>query len=141
MPIDHLSIAARFAAALDAEDYSAARRLLANTCVYRINNATIVGPDAIIDSYQTNGTSAKQRFESVEYFSDVESIGPSMAAIAFTDRLRVGRESHEFRCRQCVHIGWDGLIEEITHQELPHERQRLTDFEARVSGCGSWGGE
>jgi hypothetical protein len=131
-----LTIASDFAAALDAEDYAAARRLLAETCVYRLGAETIVGPDAIIDSYRTNGESAKQRFNAVEYVSDVELVGPSTAAICYADRLRIGSRWHEFRCRQHVQIGMEGLVEEITHEELPEERQRLKDFEARLTRRG-----
>jgi len=131
-----LTIASRFAAALDAEDYSTARRLLADTCVYRIGAETIAGPDAIIDSYRRNGESAKQRFDAVEYVSDVELVDQSTAAIAYTDRLRLGNQWHEFRCRQRVRIGADGLVEEITHEELPGERERLKDFEARRKSPG-----
>jgi hypothetical protein len=36
---------------------------------------------------------------------------------------------HEFRCRQHVQSGASGLIEEIKHEELFGERQRLNDFE------------
>jgi hypothetical protein len=128
------SIADRFAAALDAEDYSAAHKLLAEGCVYHTRTAIIDGPDAIIDSYRINAESAKRRFDSVEYVSDVEVSSPLSAVISFTDRLRIGVESHEFHCRQEVRIGGDGLIDEIWHEELPEERQRLKDFEDRLTG-------
>lgn len=126
-----LAIARQFASALDAEDYLAARKLLAHKCVYHINGATIVGTDAIIESYRRNGDSAKERFDSVEYLSDIESSGPSAATIVFKDLLRVGNTSHEFSCRQHLRIGLAGQIEEIRHDESPDERERLRDFEER----------
>jgi hypothetical protein len=126
---DSQPIARRFAAALDAEDYLAASQFLAEQCVYHLGNATIAGRDAIIGSYRANGESAKRRFESFEYVSDVETTGASDASITFTDRLRSGDHSHEFRCRQHLRIGLGGLVEEIVHEELPGERQRLEDFE------------
>ena len=35
---------------------------------------------------------------------------------------------HEFRYRQNVRIGMDGLVAEITHEEQPDERQRLKEL-------------
>jgi hypothetical protein len=134
---DVLAIASDFAAVLDADDYAAARRLLAETCVYRLGAETIVGPDAIIDSYRTNGESAKLRFDAVEYISSVELVGPSTAAISYVDRLRIHSQWHEFRCRLRVQVGLEGLVEEITHEELPEERQRLIDLKPRLTRRGN----
>ena len=128
-----LDVAGRFAAALDTEDYSAARALIAESCIYRINDATLIGRDAIISSYRANAASATQRFDSVDYRSHVEATGSSTAVIKYTDRLRLGDDFHEFRCRQHVQIGAAGLIEQITHEELPGERQRLEAFESRLA--------
>jgi len=89
-------VARQFAAALDAEDYFAARKLLADDCLYHIGDATIAGPAAIIDSYRINSESAKRRFDSVEYSSDVGASDPSTTVISFMDRLRIGNELHEF---------------------------------------------
>lgn len=128
---DVLAVARRLAAALDAEDYSAARLLLSDGCAYHLGESTIAGPDAIVDSYRIHAESARGRFNAVEYASDVESDGPSSAVISYFDRLRLGTETHEFRCRQHVRIGAGGLIEEISQEELPGERERLAAFEAR----------
>ena len=128
-----LAIARRFAAALDAEDYWAARELIAEGCVYYPGNDSIIGRDAIIETYRSAGESAKRRFDAIHYVSDVELSGPSSAVISFTDHLCIGSESHEFRCRQHVRIRLDSLIEEIRHEELPDERQRLDVFEAARS--------
>lgn len=130
---EELAIARRFAAALDTEDYATARELLAPDCTYHLGNDKIVGQNAIIDSYRTNGESAKRRFVSIDYVSDVEIAGPSTAIIVFIDRLRIGNECHEYRCCQSVMIGSNGLVEEIRHEELPQERERLRSFEARLT--------
>jgi hypothetical protein len=127
----HLTIARRFAAALDAEDYMSARALLAEQCVYETGGAVVVGVDAIIESYQTNGKAAQRRFDEIEYASYVEKTGPWSAVIDFTDRVRLGSEWHEFRCRQHVKVGQSGLVEKIKHEDLPNEREQLKEFENR----------
>jgi hypothetical protein len=125
------SIASLFAAALDAEDYAAARDLLADNCVYHIDDAVHRGPDAILRSYRANGDSARSRFDEVHYFSTVEATGPSTAVIMFGDHLRLGERWHEYRCRQHIGINDVGLIVAIGHDELPRERERLEAFESQ----------
>jgi len=133
MPKEFLVIASQFAAALDVENYAAARALVAEGCLYHIGDAVIAGTDAIIESYRANGEAARRRFHEVEYASSVEASGPLGAVISFTDRLRLGSQWHEFHCRQHVRVGPGGLIEQIRHEDLPNERQRLKDFEGRLS--------
>jgi hypothetical protein len=123
-------VAGHFAAALDAEDYAAAGALLTEDCVYRLGEAVISGPIAIIDSYRANGEGARRRFDEVRYVSLVEQTGSSTAVINFTDRLRLGDQWHEFHCRQQLYVGSNGLIEEITHEELRNQREQLLAFEA-----------
>lgn len=123
-------IAQSFAASLDAEDYAMASQYLAEDCVYHIGETVLVGRNAILDSYRTNGESAKKRFTSVKYTSHVEMPEPNHAVVLFTDRLYLGKQSHEFRCQQHVEIGSDGLIKMIRHEEIPGERQKLKEFEA-----------
>jgi hypothetical protein len=123
-------IASLFAVALDAEDYAAARDLLADNCVYKLGDVIHRGPDAVIDCYVANGDTARGRFDEVHNFSTVETTGPFTAAVTFTDYLRRGDRWHDFRCRQHIRIDPAGLVEAITHEELPHERARLRAFES-----------
>jgi SnoaL-like domain len=123
--------ARRLAEALDAEDYSAAGAVLAEGCVYHTGTATLKGRDAIIASYRANGEAARGRFDAIEYASRVEASGPSEAVIGYTDRVRIGDRWHEYHCRQHVRIDETGVIEEIRHEELPGERERLQEFERR----------
>jgi hypothetical protein len=131
MTPEPVEIARRFAQALDAEDYAAASALLAEDCVYYIGGARLAGRQAIVDSYATNGQSAKERFDAVEYASEVSVTAPDTAVVLFKDFLRIGDQRHEFNCRQHLRMNSDGLIEEIRHEELPHQRERLEEFEAR----------
>lgn len=129
MSQDSLVIARNFASSLDAEDYATTALLLAEDCVYHIGDATLVGREAILASYQKNGQSAKQRFDAIEYTSHVEMTAPTRAVVSFTDGLHLGNRAHEFRCRQHLDISPTGLITHIQHEEIPGERQRLKDFE------------
>jgi limonene-1,2-epoxide hydrolase len=121
-----------FAEALDAEDYDRARAALADDCIYHAPEGVRTGPDAIIGSYRTNAASARQRFERIEYASAVEVTGPSAAVITFIDRLKLGGAWHQFSCRQRIRVG-AGAIEEIWHEEIPGERERLQQFEEGAS--------
>jgi hypothetical protein len=128
--------ACRLAKALDVEDYAAARAALAEECVYHTGTATLTGPDAILDSYRASGEQARRRFDEIEYTSRVEPSGPSTVVITYTDRVRLGGAWHEYHCRQHVRLGAAGLVEEIRHEQLPGERERLREFERRASDCG-----
>jgi limonene-1,2-epoxide hydrolase len=133
-----LEIARRLAEALDREDYSAARAVLAKECVYYVTGTTLAGPEAIISSFRSNGEMARGRFDRIEYTSRVEPTGPAGAAvITDTDRVRCGDEWHEYRCQQHVRVGAAGLVEEIRHEELPGERERLDLFKLRHSNRGT----
>jgi hypothetical protein len=122
----------RLAAALDAEDYVAARAVLAVGCVYHTGTTTLTGQDVILASYRANAEAARGRFDEVGYASRVELSGEAEAVITYTDRVRRGGEWHEYRCRQHVRVGPAGLVEEIRHEELPGERERLREFERRT---------
>jgi hypothetical protein len=123
-------VASRFAAALDAADYVAARALLAEDCVYRLGEPVLSGPEAIIDSYRANGEAARRRFDEVQYVGSIKLTGPSTAVINFTDRLRLGDQWRQFQCRQHFRVGSGALIEETKHDELPNQREQLVAFEA-----------
>jgi hypothetical protein len=129
-----LQSAQRFAAALDAEDYEGVRATLAADCVYHAPEGLQIGPDEIVKSYRQNGASARDRFEKIEYESRVEAIGPTDALITFIDRVTLRGAWHEFRCRQRIRIGAGGLVEQIWHEEIPGERERLRQFEAGAAG-------
>jgi hypothetical protein len=129
-----LQPAQRFAAALDAEDYEGVRATLAAHCRYHAPEGLRIGPDEIVTSYRQNGASGRDRFEKIEYQSRVEAVGTADALITFIDRVLLGGAWHEFRCRQRIHIGAAGLIDEIRHEEIPGQRERLQQFEAGAAG-------
>jgi hypothetical protein len=121
----------QFAAALDAEDYETVRASLSARCAYHSPAGLLVGPDAIVTSYRENGASARDRFDNIEYRSAVEPTAEDQAIITFIDRVMLVGAWHEFRCRQRIHLSASDLIDEIMHEEVPGERERLARFEAR----------
>ncbi len=123
-----LEAARRLAAALDAEDYDATRRLLAPDCVYHTGTEGLSGADAIVASYRAHGEDARTRFERVTYESSVSATGPATAAITYTDHVSHQGRSHAYRCRQHVRVRADGAIDEIRHEDLPGERERFFAF-------------
>jgi hypothetical protein len=125
-----LHSAQRLAAALDAEDYRAARAALAPDCVYHAPEGLLVGADRIVASYREHAESARGRFEKIEYQSAVETNDPSEALITFIDRVTLGGARHQFRCQQRIRINAAGLVAEIRHEEIPGKRENLQQFEA-----------
>jgi hypothetical protein len=130
-PTAPVQIATRFAAALDAEDYEAAGRLLAADCAYDTGTQTLVGSAEILASYRAAGEFARQRLEAVAYSSSVTVISRDEALIHFRDHITCGGESHVYQCQQQVRLDAVGAIQAIRQLELPGERERLQAFFAR----------
>jgi len=128
MSFDPIDIAARFAVALDEEDYAAARALLDEQCVYTISDDTHRGPDAIVASYKDNGDAASQKFDEITYGSAVRPGDDGWIIIAFTDDLRYGEHTLHHVCEQWVKVNDAGRICRIEHHDLPGERERLAAF-------------
>jgi hypothetical protein len=129
--VDALAVVSRFAKALDAEDYDAARLLLASACAYETASGTLAGPDAILQSYREAGAAARRKLDAVEFSSSVAAVTPSEAVITFTDRIVCRGEGHEYRCAQRAWVTAQGLIDRIRHEELPGQREALQAFFAR----------
>lgn len=126
-------VASALGRALDADDFEAARALLAPDCTYTIGGESLVGPDAILGSYAAASEWARTTFEHVTYESEVEFLGGGRASILYTDILEHKGLTHEHRSRQVVTVGTNGLVLRIVHQDQPGERKRLREFFAR---CG-----
>lgn len=86
MMIDDLQAVTRFALALDAEDYPAAKRLLSDACEYACRGGIHRGPEAIIASYRGNGDAARA-YDSIDYESRVERESPRCFRIRFVDDI------------------------------------------------------
>ncbi len=128
-PADVRQMVDRLAHLLDADDFSAARALLADDCVYETGSETLRGPDEILASYAGASARARRTFDEVRYESEVESVAGATACVTFTDYLlKAGHRWHRYRCRQELTVGADGRIVRIVHRELPGERQALQAF-------------
>jgi len=120
--------ARRFSHALDAEDYESVRAMLASDCVYVTRTGTLVGPDDIVNSYRDSATLAHQLFESVTFTSEIQRVSRDQAWILFVDHIRNVDRNHTFRCRQRLRFSTELLIRQITHEEIPNQRQELLEF-------------
>lgn len=119
----------RLAQALDADDFPAARALLADDCVYETGSETHHGLDEILASYAAASAWAHRVFDEVRYESAVEPVAGATATVSFTDYLlKAGGRWHRHRCRQEFTLGADGRIARIVHREIPGEREALEAY-------------
>ena len=126
---DCLSIARRFAAALDHDDFDAAGALLGDNCLYVIRDETHRGSKAILDSYREASEWVHDALDGVEYESSVspDEDDDRRVAITFVDHLRQGDRRHTHTCVQVITCV-DGLITRIEHVDLPGEREAVGAF-------------
>lgn len=127
---DTETAAVALAAALDREDYAAARPLLDDACVYQIRGVVIDGADAIISSYRTNGEAGRKRFDSVRYQSSVSTLADGRARIDCTDIVTHLGNTLIHRCAQEVEFDHAGKATRITHIDFDGEREALEEFKA-----------
>jgi hypothetical protein len=127
-------IAAAFAAALDADDFSAAGRLLADECIYEAPGGEFVRGAAIMASYADASAWAVKTFDDVRYESVVERVEGRTAALCFTDYLaKAPSRWHRYRCRQVLTLDFESAIVRIVHHEIDGERGAL---DAYFRACG-----
>jgi hypothetical protein len=126
--IASIEIAERFACALDADDFPAASRLLAEDCQYKTGRNDLRGREQVISSFREASTWARARFETVTYEHALEPKSESATVIRFVDIF-------EHRGRRLVHVclmhvafGTDSLIQSLVLEELPGEREQLLAF-------------
>src|SRR4051812_47913916 len=100
--------AARFAEALDRNDFNGANSMLTSDCLYdrRAGQLTsegiIVGPDAIIASYKSHDEWARQIFERVAYSSVIEAVKGPVATIRFVDEIEKSGKHHIYSSLQHI---------------------------------------
>ncbi len=126
------TVASRFAAALDAENYETVAMLLSPDCEYAARGGALVGPDAIVASYREAGKWVKANIASVTYESSVRAVNESSAVITFVDHLEDSGLRHSYRCEQSIEIRADGKIIRIAHVEMPGEREAADAFLRRI---------
>jgi hypothetical protein len=126
-----LSIARRFASALDRCDFDEAAQYVAPDGHYHLGEQELVGPDAIIASYRESAEWGRHVLDAVAYESDVTSNADGSFTVLYTDRITYHGDAHEYRSRQHLRFSDAGQVIRIVHEELPGERAALNAFFAR----------
>ena len=128
MPNTRPPDAARFAKALDDEDYPTAAACLAGNCIYDTPERTYRGVCEVIGSYWKHGDWASRNLDSVGYRSAVRDGSDGEVIVEFIDHIEHAGASHTYRCEQRLAFDDRGRISRITHIDLPGERERLRVF-------------
>ncbi len=131
MQVYLLSIARRFASALDRCDFDEAADYLAADCRYDTGHGELVGPDAIIASYRASDEWGRGVLDQVVYESEVTANADGSFTVLYIDRITQQGETHEYRSRQHLWLNDAGQVARIVHEELPGERKALDAFFAR----------
>lgn len=125
------ALAARFAAALDANDFEAATALLAPDCRYESPDGPLVGSTRIVESYRSHDA-RRALFDHVAYESEIVAVSDASATIRFIDLLEKSGQRHVYSCHQEIAVNEAGLICRIAHREIPGERDAALAFYRRV---------
>ena len=132
------AVAQAFADALDRSDFEGVTRMLAPTCRYDLTTAsftsedTLVGPNAILESYRWHGARERKLFDRVEYSSVVEAIDGMTAVIRFTDVLEKEGQRHTYSCRQRITVEDSMVIGSIMQEDISSEIVAVRAFMERV---------
>lgn len=132
------TVAKAFADALDRRDFDGAKAMLASTCRYDLTAAsftsegTLVGPDAIVESYRWHDARARNLFDRLEYFSVVEAVDGMTAVIRFSDVLEKVGKRHTYSCRQRISVNESTVIDSIVQEDIPTETAAVRAFMERV---------
>jgi hypothetical protein len=103
--------------------------MLAPTCCYDLTRAsltsegTLVGPDAILESYRSHDARARKFFDRVDYSSAVDAVDGMTAVIRFTDVLEKAGQQHIYSCRQRISVNDSAVIASIVQPVQWHVRR------------------
>lgn len=124
--------AARFAEALDRDDYLSAADLLAASCVYQTRSGQLVGPAAICDSYRKASEWGRRNLDALTFASRVGPARANEVTVVFVDHIVHQGRAHAYRSRQVLRFSAEGTIVRITQHALPGEDEALARFFAAV---------
>ncbi len=95
------NIAILFGSSLDHDDFEKVKDLLAENCVYQIGSETLIGPEAILASYEQNMLAGRKKMDKLEWgTSRIETISDCEYLVHFTDYLYHRGEQYTHRCQQ-----------------------------------------
>jgi hypothetical protein len=135
---DVRDLATAFATALDHNDFATAAAMLAPDCRYDLTRAslssegTLIGPQAIVDSYRAHDAYARRLLDRIDYVSVVEAVDAMTAVIRFTDVLEKNGERHTYYCRQQIILDEKRQIQSIVQDDIPSEIAAVRAFMSRV---------
>ena len=121
----------RFAVALDADDYQTVASLLADDVEYFTGDKTIVGRDAVVESFRSASRWGRTAFDELTFLHEIAPDKP--LDIRFIDILV--KKGERFTLDHTMHVGISvtGLIERLDLTYPSGERERLAAFLARHS--------
>jgi hypothetical protein len=129
---DEAGIVARFATALDADDFAAVESMLDPSCRYAIGAAVHHGPAPVVASYRQGSTEGRRLFDTVSFtHRPPRPLGPHRFSVEFIDELRHRGELLVHRSVQEVALGDDHRVVEIRDVTDPGEAAKVADFLAR----------
>jgi len=123
-----ITIAKKFGASLDNDEFEITKIILSDDCEYLIGNDVLKGPDAICDSYEQNMVEGRKKLDKLEWGqSEIEEIKDSEYYVHFTDYLTHQGVDYTHRCKQRLRIK-DQKIVSIEHVDDPEEQERLNEY-------------
>jgi hypothetical protein len=120
--------AQKFCDAFNHDNLEELRNLLAPDCLYQKGEEQFVGPEAIIDKYQSNMAYARQLYDRVEFQTTVTEIGDLQATIKFTDILTHQGRVYDYNTFQQLTYNEYLIITRIDEIAVPGEREGLIRF-------------
>lgn len=124
-------IVERLALALDNDDYDTAHSTLADDVQYDVKGMTLVGPEAVVDSYRAASLQAHELFDAVGYDHEISSEADGEFVIEYTDILTIGEETLVHHARQNLSVDPNLGVTRIVNVEIPGEADNVDRFLAR----------
>ncbi|MCC6750118.1 MAG: nuclear transport factor 2 family protein [Deltaproteobacteria bacterium] len=129
MPSPDIEVVNGFSAALDADDFEAASRLMRADCTFVSADKTLEGREAVLAAYDRNSRRARALFSLVRYRSRFDRRLPDGGyRVLMTDELHAGEAVHEYTSLQTLYLSDEGLIYRILWEELPGQREATRSF-------------
>jgi limonene-1,2-epoxide hydrolase len=118
----------RFVKALDRNNFEEAGRSLSPRCRYSIRQTELTGPEAILKSYAENAQWAEETLERIVYESEIAQTAADTFEVLFIDRIFHQGLEHTYRTKQILTVNDEGEIERILNEDIPGEREAVTEF-------------
>jgi hypothetical protein len=118
----------RFALALDRDDFDSAITMLSADCVYETAAETLSGPEAVIKSFRDATQWAHKNLDTIIYVHSIEPCQDCDGAIRFIDDVTHSGKSMQHQCLMHVSLTELGLISKLRLEDLPGEKQKVSDF-------------